>query len=376
MDCNVIIIGAGVVGLAVARAAAEKFDGVYLVEKNNSFGQEISSRNSEVIHSGIYYPNNSLKSKLCVSGRTLLYRYCEKKKIPYKKTGKLVIAHDENGLNSLKEIQINALGNCVESVLLDSVEISSLEPNISAKYALYFKESGIIDSHSLMKSLEFDILLCGANIAYKNEVVGIEKLPKGGYVVNLKDSNNQQYEVSSAVVINCAGLNSYHISSLVGITESSYQLSYWKGEYFWLSNNPNTRIKSLIYPTPEKNIAGLGIHTTIDISGRVKLGPNAIYLGEERNFNYSVDISNKGVFYKAAKKYLPGLKMEDLNPDQSGIRPKLQKPGEEFCDFVINNEYNKGFENFINLIGIESPGLTSSLSIGQHVVELIDDRRL
>ena len=176
MDADVIIIGAGVVGLSVGIALADRFENIYIVEKNDSFGQEISSRNSEVIHSGIYYPKISLKSRLCVDGRKLLYKYCDENNIPYKKTGKLVICHDSDGLVFLKKIKSNALKNGVESVLLDNKEIASREPNISARYALYFKESGVFDSHSFMRSLESDLLSSGVNIAYKNEVAGIKPM--------------------------------------------------------------------------------------------------------------------------------------------------------------------------------------------------------
>lgn len=373
MDCNVIIIGAGVVGLSVANTVAKNFDNVFLVDRNNNFGQETSSRNSEVVHSGIYYPTDSLKSKLCVSGRNLLYNYCDARSIPYKKIGKLVIGNKSDGLALLKIIQANASKNGVESTLLDASEISSMEPNVSAEYALCFKESGIVDSHSLMKSLEIDAITNGVTIAYKNEVLSVKKLADGGYVLNIKDSQNNFYDISSNVIVNCGGLNSYNISCMAGICDPRYQLSFWKGEYFWLSNNDSTKVNSLIYPTPEKNITGLGIHTTVDLNGRMKLGPNAIYLGEKNIFDYSVDINNKEKFYSAAKKYLPGLKISQLNADQSGIRPKLQKPGDSFRDFVIENERDRGFENFINLFGIESPGLTSSLAIGNYVNDLIND---
>jgi L-2-hydroxyglutarate oxidase LhgO len=372
MDSNVIIIGAGVIGMAVGRAIAEKYDSVYIVEANEGYGQEISSRNSEVVHSGVYYPRKSFKSKLCIKGRKLLYKYCDKKNIPFRKTGKLVVGYGENGLGVLKEIKSNALSVSVRSELLNEKEILSIEPNIIAEHALYFKDSGIVDSHSLMKSLEYDCISRGVDIAYKNEVVAIEQIAEGGYLISLKDSNNELYDVSSNVVVNCAGLNSYLISSMLGISDARYELSYWKGEYFSLSSNSKTRIKTLIYPTPEKNITGLGIHATIDLGGRVKLGPNAVYLGEELKHNYRVDNNNKESFFKAARVYLPGLRLEDLNPDQAGIRPKLQKPGDLFRDFIIKNESERGFNNFINLIGIESPGLTACLSIGEYVSELID----
>ena len=366
-----MIIGAGVVGLAVGRAIAGRFENIFVVEKNDGFGQETSSRNSEVVHSGIYYPENSLKSSLCVGGRKLLYKYCDENNIPYKKTGKLVICHDSDDLVSLKNIKKNALKNGVRSELLDSKEIKSREPNITAKYALHFKESGIFDSHSFMKSLESGLLSSGVNIVYKNEVTYIKQLPEGGYVIEFKDSKNYSYSITASVVVNCGGLNSYNISRMLGIDNSRYQLSFWKGEYFWLSNNSNTEVNSLIYPMPEKNIAGLGIHTTLDMGGRMKLGPNAIYLGEDNNFDYSVDVEHKKEFFESAKKYLPELKYENLNVDQAGIRPKLQKPGNAFRDFVIKNESDRGFDNFINLIGIESPGLTSSLGIGQYVAGII-----
>ena len=172
--------------------------------------------------------------------------------------------------------------------------------------------------------------------------------------------------------MNCAGLYASSISSLVGIRDKKYQMQFWKGTYFWVNDNKKEKIKSLIYPLPNQQITGLGIHTTVDLDGRVKLGPDAEYLGETLTDDYSVDIQKKEIFYNKCKDYLPFLQLEDLEPDFAGIRPKLQKPGEKFRDFIIRNENENGYTNFINLIGIESPGLTSSLAIGEYVKQIIN----
>ncbi len=370
MDCDIIIIGAGVVGLSIARSISRLNSNIYVVEKNENTGMEISSRNSEVLHSGIYYPYDSLKAKLCVQGQKKIYEYCKQKSIPYKKTGKLVIISKEENLSELKKLKKNAKKNGVISNLLSKNDIEKIEPNVNAANALQFLETGIIDSHAFMNSLKNDSISQGVEIALKNKVNKIKKIKKG-YLLEMLDQNKNKYEVSSSVIINSSGLSSYHISQLAGIKKKRYELSFWKGDYFWVKQTSKNQVRSLIYPLPERNISGLGIHTTIDISGRMKLGPDSQYLGEQSVFNYEVDLEKKELFFQAAQKYLPSLKKDDLMPDQSGIRPKLQKPGGRFRDFVIRNETKYGYDNFINLIGIESPGLTSSLAIGEYVVDLI-----
>jgi L-2-hydroxyglutarate oxidase LhgO len=365
MDTNITIIGAGVIGLAIAAKLSEKFSGIFVLEKNLKFGQETSSRNSEVIHSGIYYPTNSLKASLCVKGNKMLYEYCIKKNINHKKIGKLVVATDSQEEAILQKVFTQSRTNGVrDGIMLSKEEILELEPNVLCKSAIYFPSTGIVDSHGLMKQLETDAIINQISLAYNSEVVGIEKIDNG-YKITVKEENGT-YSFTTKIVINAAGLNSDTIARISNTFEPLYQLYYWKGEYFSVSNQKNALIQHLVYPVPHENNTGLGIHATLDLDGRLKLGPDATFLND-RITNYSVDKSKQESFYNAVRRYLPFIEMEDLNPDQSGIRPKLQKPGDSVRDFIIKDEHEKGHPNFINLIGIESPGLTSCLAIAEMV---------
>jgi len=370
MDFKVAIIGAGVIGLAIARKLSSKYPDVIVLEKHNKFGQETSSRNSEVIHSGVYYPSNSLKSKLCVEGRKLLYRFCRANEINYNKCGKLIIATTTEEKEQLKSIQLNSIKNGVSnSRIIEANEIEEIEPNINAISAIRYPSTGIIDSHGLMKRLETDCINNNGQIAYGNKVNKIRKI-ENGFSIIVEDELESEFEFTSEIVINASGLEAYNISSAIGLAKEEYKQYFWKGEYFAIGNGKNKLINSLIYPVPDKNITGLGVHTTIDLNHGAKLGPNAIYLNGIPK-DYSVDAGNRKSFYESAKKFLPFLEVGDLHPDQAGIRAKLQKPGDPFRDFIITNEAENGLPNFINLIGIESPGLTSCLSIANYVDSLI-----
>ena len=371
MDFDIVIIGAGVVGLAIAKALKNESDKICLIEKNNSYGLETSSRNSEVIHSGIYYPENSLKSKFCIQGNHLLYEYCKDKNIPHDKCGKLIIANDLDSNERLLEIQKNAQLLNVKYSYLKKDQIKEIEPLVSAEYAIYIESTGVIDSHAFMRSLNNELIQSDVDIAFKTEVVDIDQI-LDGYKVTFKNPDESQGVVSTKVLINCAGLYASSISSLIGIEDKQNQTQFWKGSYFWINNKKANSMRTLIYPLPNQQLNGLGIHTTKSLDGRTRLGPDAEFLGKSLHFDYSIDNTKKQKYYESCKGYLPFLKLEDLEPDFAGIRPKLQKPGEEFRDFIIRNEDANGFPNFINLVGIESPGLTSSLAIGQYVKKIIN----
>ncbi|NSW45991.1 MAG: NAD(P)/FAD-dependent oxidoreductase [Bacteroidales bacterium] len=369
MDTNIVIIGAGVVGLAIAQELSKWFDDVYLIEKNTTFGQETSSRNSEVIHSGIYYPKGSLKATICVEGKKLLYDYCLQKQIAHKKIGKLVVSTNASEDTILYSILQQAQNNNVtDAQLLSLDEIKQLEPHINATTALYFPSTGIVDSFSLMKQLENDAINQGVQVLYKKEITAIRKITNG-YELTVNE-NDEQFSFTASIVINAGGLYADKIAAMVGIHDLSYTIHYWKGEYFSVTNGKHKLLNHLIYPTPNPNNTGLGIHATLDINSRLKLGPNALYLNT-KILDYSVNKDHLESFYNAAIKFLPFIELHDLQPDQAGVRPKLQKPGDTFRDFIICNETNKGFKNFINLIGIESPGLTSCLAIAKKVKKLI-----
>ena len=365
MDTNITIIGAGVVGLAISAKLSERFSDVFVLDKHEKFGQETSSRNSEVIHSGIYYPTNSLKASLCVEGNKMLYDYCFKNDINHKKCGKLVVAtnpHEEEVL--LKVFNQSRINGVLDGIVLSGAEALKLEPHIFCTAAIFFPSTGIVDSHGLMKQLESEAKVNQATFAYNTEVVGIEKLAKG-YRILVKE-NDGTYSFTTNILINAAGLGSDSIAKMSATFEPSYRLYFWKGEYFAVGNQKNKMINHLIYPVPHENITGLGVHATLDLNHGMRLGPDSTYCGNNI-IDYSVDKEKRTGFYEAARKYLPFLEAEDLHPDQAGIRPKLQKPGDAVRDFIIKDESKKGMPDFINLIGIESPGLTSCLSIAKMV---------
>jgi len=371
MDADITIIGAGVVGLAIAEKVSEEHKNVFLIEKHISFGQETSSRNSEVIHAGIYYTKDSLKSRLCVEGKWMLYDYCKKYNVPYNNCGKLIVATSENEISVIEGIRQTAIKNGVNDLsFIGREEIAGLEPNIFALKALYSPSTGIVDSHSLMKQYETNALNNGCQVVYGSEVTGIIKI-KGGYKITLLDADKQNYSFTTKIIINSAGLTSDKISEMVGITDENLKILFCKGEYFRINPPKNRLIKRLIYPVPHHNMEGIGIHVTIDMGGRVKLGPDVKYL-ESNIYDYKLTASKQEAFYLSAKKFLPFLEFEDLAPEMAGIRPKIQKPGEPLRDFYIMEESKRGFPGFINLIGMESPGLTSSIAIAKYVEKLID----
>lgn len=365
---NITIIGAGVIGLSVARELSKKEKNIFVIERHDSFGQETSSRNSEVIHAGINYPKDSLKTKMCVEGNRLLYDFCGKNEVPYKKIGKLIVSLNEEETRDLHSLVKHGLDVGITDLrFLTKKEITGIEPNISAEAAVFSPSTGVIDTHSFMKTLSFQIKENGGSIAYNTELTGIEK-NKEGFVLEVEDTKGDKFKFLSRTVINCAGLSSDKVSEMAGVNKSEYKLKYCKGDYFRVSASKSKLLNCLVYPVPKKERAGLGIHATLDMSGSLRLGPDDEYVKE---IKYDINPSKAKVFYESVKKFLPFIDLNDLSPDTSGIRPKLQGPGEVFRDFIINDETKNGLPGFINLIGIESPGLTASLSIAKMVSNLI-----
>ncbi|RLC49689.1 MAG: NAD(P)/FAD-dependent oxidoreductase [Candidatus Cloacimonadota bacterium] len=360
-EVNVLVIGAGVVGLSIAKVLSEEFEDVVVVEKEKSFGRHTSSRNSEVIHSGIYYSKDSLKAKFCVEGNKLLYDFCEKHNVPYQNCGKLVVATSEEELDALYKLKEKGERNGVQNLkIIDKEECLQLEPQVKAIKALKVDATGIVDTHSLMHQLALQAEKNDAFIIYDMEVTAIKKVANG-YQVSFADGEIFQ----ANYVINSAGLFSDKIAEMAGLDISNLKIHWCKGEYYKTTKIKN--IKHLIYPLPDPKGISLGIHLTINLNGEVRFGPNAYYVDE---LNYAMDETYLDDFYQAVNRYIE-VKKEHLQLDDCGIRPKLQGPNDDYRDYYIQEESANGLPNFINLIGIESPGLTSCLAIAEYVKEIM-----
>lgn len=365
---NITVVGAGVIGLAVASELSHFFTDVLVIEKNPSFGQETSSRNSEVIHAGIYYPQDSLKAKTCIEGKQLLYEYCKSNNIGHRKIGKLIVATNSEEIGQLECLLSNGLKNGLKDlVLLTKNEVKKFEPYVKAEAALYSPSTGILDSHGFMKHLALTLKAHGAEIAYNAELIGIEKI-NSGFHLSIRDANREIFTFISRVVVNSAGLYSDKTAALAGIERSEYRLKYCKGDYFRVHSNKAQYINRLVYPVPKQTGAGLGIHATLDLAGSLRLGPDDEYV---EVIDYTVNKAKQMLFYESVRQFLPFIECADLKPDTSGIRPKLKGPLEDFRDFIIKDEGENGLYGFINLVGIESPGLTSSLAIARMVKEML-----
>jgi L-2-hydroxyglutarate oxidase LhgO len=359
------VIGAGAVGLSIARALAQRYQGdndVLVVEKERSFGTGISSRSSEVIHSGVYYPTGSLKHRLCVRGRQLLYQYLATNRIPYRKCGKLVVAAVPEEEPALAKLLAQARANGVGNVgQISAGEAMRLEPGLRVCSALWVAETGIFDSHAFMMALGNDVNAGSGTVAYGCGVTAIERC---GMEYRLRLSDGEQIE--SRFVINAAGLGAVDVSAMMGLRPQA--LHPCKGSYFSYTG-PHS-VSHLVYPVPEHALTGLGVHATIDLGGRLRFGPDAEYIGAVDEF--SVDERKREVFLSAAQRLFPALDGDYLKPDMAGIRPKIQGPDETAVkDFYIQEESDKGCSGFVNLLGIESPGLTASLAIGEYVMSLV-----
>jgi len=361
---DIAIVGAGVIGLAIALEVAKQTKKtVAVLEKNQKFGQEISSRNSEVIHSGIYYPEYMLKTRLCIEGNALLYDFCNTYRISHNRIGKLIIASDGYDVEKLQLLIERADMYNLNFRELGKQDLNQREPLVNAELAVYLPDTGIIDSYEYMQALYY--------LGKENQVIYLLNTVLQGIEYDGKSYilETPIEKIKADLLVNATGLASDRIPDMLGlnIDDLGYRLHPCKGEYFKI--NKRLPIKHLIYPLPGQY--GLGIHLTIDVNGGLRLGPNAHYI---EKIDYSVSEDRLEEFYQAASRYLPFLTKEDLAPDFAGIRPKLQRPGEkETHDFVIQEESINGFAGLINLIGIESPGLTSSLAIGKYVTKIIKD---
>ncbi|WDE08994.1 NAD(P)/FAD-dependent oxidoreductase [Thalassomonas viridans] len=365
---DTIVIGAGVVGLAVAAQLSKKQANVLIIDKNAAFGEETSSRNSEVIHAGIYYPQNSLKAQFCVDGKHALYDYCRQRNIPFKQTGKLLVAQNPDEEAYLQQILDKATANGVDDLTWQSHgELKKTYPELSSSAALLSPSTGIIDVHTYMQSLLAEVEQNDGFFVARTRMLTAEKTDKG-FIVTL-DSQGESIRLFCRYLINSAGLHSETVAkNISGMPARHIPRLHWcRGHYF--SYSGKSPFDKLIYPVPEQNAVGLGIHATLDMGGQLRFGPDTEYIDE---LNYAVADNLKPKFIRQIKRYFPNLSSEKLQPAYSGIRPKLQGSQDSFKDFVIQNEDIHGVSGLINLFGIESPGLTASLSIARHVGEQLD----
>ena len=369
-DTDVVVVGGGLVGLASAAALAAAGRSVVLVERNAALAREVSARNSEVIHAGIYYPEGSLKAEFCVAGRRALYERCEKLGIPHRKLGKLIVATDDDELAALEILLERAHANGVPEVaFIDQREVRRREPAVRAVGALDSPVSGIVDAHALCLSYAAEAERDGAVLVMQTEVREIERCA-GGYRLTALSGDGERHVISACAVVNAAGLASDAVAECAGfdVDARGHRLHRCKGDYFSLAPGAAVRVERLVYPVPAG--AGLGVHVTLDLAGRIRFGPDAEYVQEIR---YDVDPAKAADFAAAIRRYLPAVKSEWLQPDFAGVRPRLAGPDEAFRDFVVVEESAAGWPGFVNLIGIESPGLTAAPAIAARVVQLLAD---
>ncbi|CAG8750864.1 21547_t:CDS:2, partial [Cetraspora pellucida] len=414
LDASVdyLIIGGGVVGLSIAeRLSKRKGKSTLLVEKNSRVNEEISSRSSEVIHSGLYYPINSLKTRLCIRGKRLLYSLLfsnhsnqinyndsptddsfiidsllvpnsldnsKSLTIPYYRIGKWIVAQNDDEYTYLTAIHEKSTNIGIPTYFLSEKFQKSQEPHVNALHVLVAPTTGIFDSHAFMNWLEWKIIDNNGDISVNSKVTNIisgHDGDKSGYIVEITStsSTSAKIKIFANSVINSAGLCSDKIANLILPHSHHYKIYYVKGHYYRYHGS-DIKVNHLIFPVPPKNLVNLGTHLTLDLNGSIRFGPDVLYVQRPDDYGMSDDENRKDTFFNAVKTYLPRIKKDRLYADYAGIRPKLSGPGEPFRDFVIKEETECGLDRFVNLVGIESPGLTSSLAIAEMVDNILKDR--
>ncbi len=367
LDC--VVIGAGVVGLATARALASHGRDVVIVEAADAIGTGVSSRNSEVIHAGLYYPPGSHKARLCVRGNALLHAYCVDRHIPHRRIGKLIVATDAVQVPALEAIAANALACGVTTLeRLDAGQAAALEPEVACVAALWSPDTGIVDAHALMTSLLGDAEASGATLALASRVVR-GKADDGGVRLSVA-TEGATADVVANLVVNCAGLDATGVAATFdGMPASAVpQTRRVKGNYFSLDGR--SPFQHLIYPLPDAG--SLGVHCTLDLAGRARFGPDVEWPRGDEEPDVSVDPARRDGFVRSIARYWPAVRSAGLSPAYAGLRPRITGQGEPLADFVFSGPEQHGIDGLIHLFGIESPGLTSSLAIAEHVVSMTD----
>jgi len=359
-----VIVGGGIIGLAVARALARAGREVLLIEKERWLGQDTSSRNSEVIHAGLYYPKESLKARLCVEGRKALYAYCAEHGVPHKRLGKLVVAVSEEEIPVLRKVAAHAAANDVDDLQwLDSKEAMAMEPELACVAAFHSPSTGIIDTHALMLAYQGDAEAKGATVALRAPLLE-GRVTENGFMLQI--GGDESMTLEAKLLVNSAGLYAPALARrIAGIPAAAIPRDYFcRGVYFTLSGRAPFR--RLVYPVPEH--AGLGVHLTLDMNGGARFGPDTEWI---EGIDYTVDRRRGDKFYAAIRSYWPALPDDALQPGYAGIRPKISGPKEAAADFTIAGPDSHGVPGLVNLFGIESPGITASLAIAERVAALL-----
>ncbi|MBJ21975.1 MAG: NAD(P)/FAD-dependent oxidoreductase [bacterium] len=378
---EIVVIGAGVIGLAIAAKLARRGRSVLILEREKGIARGISSRNSEVIHAGIYYPAATLKAQMCVEGRERLYAWCEQKRVAHRRLGKLIVATADREEPILEDLLARGRANGVERLdLIDAAASAALEPGIVARAALYSPDTGIVDGQGLCLSLLAEAESAGAALALARRVEGLE--PRSyGWRVEVRGDGGGVEGVDTGCVVDAAGLDADRIAALAGlpIDRLRWRQHPCKGDYFSLAAGGPDLPEHLIYPVPQQ--VGLGIHATLDLAGRIRFGPDAEYVMRSVSasvpspdsvsvYDYDVDAAKATLFRDAVSRYWPAVGEAELLPDYAGIRPRLAGPGDGFRDFVVEETSDHAVPGFIACIGIESPGLTAALALAERVAAL------
>ena len=367
-DIGAVVIGAGVVGLACARALSRAGHETIMLERHGAIGTEISARNSEVIHAGLYYPEGSLKARFCVAGRGMLYRYLDAHGLPYRRTGKLIVATEEAQLGVLSGVAERARANGVSDIQeMTAAEARAMEPALRCVAALHSPSTGILDAHAYMLSLRGEFEDAGGAITFGSGVARIEAA-RGGFIVHVE--GDEPMRLRTRIVVNAGGLWAPALAARTdGLDATHVPTAFFaKGNYFTLAGRaPFSR---LIYPVPEA--AGLGVHLTLDMGGQARFGPDVEWIEVENEApDYAVNPARGDAFYAEVRRYWPGLKDGALVPGYAGVRPKINAAGEAAADFVVSGPEAHGLQGLVNLFGIESPGLTASLAIAEEVLGMV-----
>ena len=368
---DVAVIGAGAVGLACAAELARDARDVVVLERHGRTATETSSRNSEVIHAGLYYPPTSLKARSCIEGRELVYARCQKHAVPHRRIGKLIVATSEDEVAKLDEIRERAEAAGAGALdWLDTAQLAELEPRVRARAALWSPMTGIVDAHALVDSYQAEFEAAGGTVVFHTTVLGLERRASS-WRLETVGAAGDRFDLEVGVVVNAAGLESDRIAELAGVDvdEVGWRIQLCKGDYFGLEPSRGPLTEHLVYPVPARG--SLGVHVTLDLAGRTRFGPDAEYVDE---VSYEIDASKAGRFAAAIQRYLPEVRAVDLFPEMAGVRPKLQRPGEEFRDFVL--EESPRTPGMFHLVGIESPGLTASEALARRLVRLLHGQRI